>query len=329
MRPKNLDYIFFGVILYVIVAGSWWSYLLLIKNEDAKNAKIELMRVQYQQTSDSNAVLFEESAAYTKLIEKYDRQRWMILGEAVVLLFFMIIGIWRIYISRQKELLLAKQQQNFLLSITHELKSPLAAIKLVLQTLKRPNLKEEQSDHLINTGLKDSNRLHKLVNDLLLAARVDGGYQFEFERVNFTDIVLDAVDAMEAIYEGDIQTVDVQPDVYLDKADPNTLQSLVTNLLENAVKYSGDGKIIKVALNTTDKYGVLNIDDEGIGIPKEERNRVFNKFYRVGTEETRKTKGTGLGLYIVHHFVKAHGGSVQIQPNNPKGTRFTVRIPRS
>ena len=74
---------------------------------------------------------------------------------------------------------------------------------------------------------------------------------------------------------------------------------------------------------------VNNIDDEGIGIPKEERNRVFNKFYRVGTEETRKTKGTGLGLYIVHHFVKAHGGSVQIQSNIPKGTRFTVRIPRS
>ena len=205
----------------------------------------------------------------------------------------------------------------------------MAAIKLVLQTLKRPNLKSEQSDQLINTGLKDSNRLHKLVNDLLIAARVDGGYQFEFEKINFTDLVLDAVDAMEPIFEGDIVTENVDADVILQKADPNTLQSVLINLLENAVKYAGDGKIIKVALNTTEKYAVLHIEDFGIGIPKDERNRVFNKFYRVGTEETRKTKGTGLGLYIVSHFVKAHGGTIQIQSNTPKGTRFIISIPHS
>ena len=122
---------------------------------------------------------------YTKIYKK----KWMIFSESAVLLILALFGIWRIAKSRQRELALANQQRNFLLSITHELKSPIATIKLTLDTFKTRQLNKEQSDMLTVNALADTDRLNKLVEDLLLAARVDGGYQYNFEEVNLIEII--------------------------------------------------------------------------------------------------------------------------------------------
>jgi len=327
MQQKGLDIIFYLVILYVLVAGGWWSYLLYIKNQDALNCKKELLWHRMQDEGVTERQVYLESASYTKLTERYDRQKWMILGEGTVLLFLMILGIWRIAKSRQKEIAIANQQRNFLLSITHELKSPIAAIKLILQTIQKRKLKEAQVKKLTSNALNDTDRLHKLVNDLLLAARVDGGYQYEFEAVNLSAIVQDCIDYYASKYKGSIVFEDTEEAMVLPQADASTLTSVVMNLIGNAIKYAKNSELIRINLNTDKDYCVLEVADNGIGVPKEERESIFEKFYRVGNEDTRKTKGTGLGLYIVKQVVQAHKGQISVRDNQPQGAIFSIKLP--
>lgn len=327
MKLKRQDIIFYLVIGYVLLAGGWWSYLLYIKNEDAQNAKKELLWYKMQEDGLEDHQVYLESATYTKLEDRYTRQRWMILGEGFVLLILTILGISKIYKSRQKEVALAEQQRNFLLSITHELKSPIAAIKLILQTFQRRKLSEEQTNLLTNNALQDTERLHQLVKDLLLAARVDGGYQYTFEEVDFLSIVTYCIQDAAPKFAGKIQLETVEEYVYMQHGDASTLTSIVLNLIENAIKYAKDSEIIKVTLNTTKDNCVFSVIDNGIGISKTEKEKVFDKFYRIGSEETRQTKGTGLGLYIVKQVVNAHKGSITIKDNTPQGTIFCVTLP--
>ncbi len=327
MKLKRQDIIFYLVIGYVLLAGGWWSYLLYIKNEDAQNAKKELLWYKMQEDGLEDHQVYLESATYTKLEDRYTRQRWMILGEGLVLLILTVFGISKIYKSRQKEVALAEQQRNFLLSITHELKSPIAAIKLILQTFQRRKLSEEQTNLLTNNALQDTERLHQLVKDLLLAARVDGGYQYAFEEVDFLSIVTYCIQDAAPKFAGQIELETVEEYVYMQHGDASTLTSIVLNLIENAIKYAKDSEIIKVTLNTTKDNCVFSVIDNGIGISKTEKEKVFDKFYRVGSEETRQAKGTGLGLYIVKQVVNAHKGNITIKDNTPQGTIFCVTLP--
>lgn len=327
MQFKRQDIIFYLVIGYVLLAGGWWSYLLYIKNEDAQNAQKELFWYIMKEQGFEDKQAYLESATYTKIEEKYSRQRWMIMGEGLVLLIFTVFGIWKVAKSRQQEVLLAEQQRNFLLSITHELKSPIAAIKLILQTFERKKLTEKQTDLLTKNALKDTERLHQLVNDLLLAARVDGGYQYSFEEVDLIEIVAYCIQLAQPKYAGEILLETDEEFICIQRGDRSTLTSIVTNIIENAIKYAKKTPIIKITLNTNKDNAVLQVIDTGIGISKTDKERVFEKFYRVGSEETRLTKGTGLGLYIVKQVVTAHKGTVRIKDNSPKGTIFCVKLP--
>jgi signal transduction histidine kinase len=238
-------------------------------------------------------------------------------------MILLLVGLWRIYRIRQKELALALQQQNFLLSITHELKSPLASIQLVLETIQKRQLTTEQLQKLSTSGLKENDRLHRLVQDLLLAARVEGGYEYVFEELNLNELLSETIIWARPKFAGEID-FKAEENLFLSKADKNTLSTAFSNLIENAIKYSGeDGKIAISAYRK--KHQILvEIADTGPGIQKAEREKIFEKFYRIGNEHTRKTKGTGLGLYIVKKVIEAHGGTISLKDNQPKGTVFTV-----
>jgi len=254
----------------------------------------------------------------------------MIFGESSVLLILMIFGISGIAKSRQKELALAKQQRNFLLSITHELKSPLAAIKLTLDTFKRRMLTPDQYKMLTRNALSDTERLNKLVEDLLLAARVEGGYQYTFEEINLEELVLECIRISSLNFDGEIEFNNNYEDSILKSGDRTTLTSVILNLIENAIKYAKESKKIIVNLNKhKGNYVCIEIADFGQGIPKEEQENIFNKFYRIGNEDTRKTKGTGLGLHIVKEVVLAHKGSISVRNNEPNGCVFSILLPKS
>ncbi len=330
---KGVDVLFYFVITYVLVAGGWWAYLLWIKNQDAMLAKQQVLWVQYQQQIGENAQYeaFLTTEPNRRLTRQYDRQNWMILGESVVLLSLIILGIWKIASSRQKEIALTRQQRNFLLSITHELKSPLAVIQLTLDTFNKRKLTPEQQSMLTKNGLSETERLKKLVEDLLLAARVDGGYQYSFEPIDLVDLSKKCIQIITPKFQGNIDFENQLDQATIKQGDPKTLSFVLLNLLENAVKYAQDGrKIIVRLLNSNEKNAyTIEVADFGKGIPKQEREQIFNKFYRVGNEDTRQTKGTGLGLYIAREIVKAHRGKIFVRGNQPKGSVFTITLPRA
>ncbi|CAA6825144.1 MAG: Histidine kinase [uncultured Aureispira sp.] len=329
-KLKGADILFYLVISYVVVAGSWWSYLLYIKNSDALTAKKEVLWLQMKEQGLTDRQIYLESAEYTYLAEQYERQKWMIFSESSVLLIFIVLGIWRIAKSRQKELALAEQQRNFLLSITHELKSPIAVIKLTLDTFKKRTLTPEQSNMLTTNALADTDRLNKLVEDLLLAARVDGGYQYTFETLDLSLLIKRCIQIASPKYLGKIEFDNKVENATLKKGDQTTLSSVFLNIIENAIKYAPNTSkiIVKLMQNKENTY-CIEITDFGQGISKLERENIFEKFYRIGNEDTRKTKGTGLGLYIVKQIVKAHKGTVTLKSNQPTGSVFQVTLPKS
>lgn len=328
-KIKGTDILFYFVITYVMVAGGWWSYLLYIKNGDALAAKKQILWLSMKEQGITDKQIYLESPEYTRLAEQYERQKWMIFGESSVLLTLIVLGIWRIAKSRQRELALAQQQRNFLLSITHELKSPIAVIKLTLDTFNKRTLTPEQSKMLTTNALADTERLNKLVEDLLLAARVDGGYQYTFEAIDLDALTQDCIQIAAPKYTGEIEFNNTISNPILQKGDQTTLAFVVLNIIENAIKYAQDtSKIIVNLMQTKENMFCIEIADFGQGIPKAERENIFNKFYRIGNEDTRKTKGTGLGLYIAQQIIKAHKGNISVRSNQPNGSIFSIILPK-
>jgi len=317
------------VIAYMMLAFAWWSVLLYTKNRDAFEAKRELLKMglvaEGLVVSEAD---FYRHPRYQSLEEQYRRQELMILGEASVFVISLVISIWLINRAYQKEVLTAQQQRNFLLSITHELKSPLASIRLVLDTLaKHKRLQPRQEEGLIRNGLQETERLHGLVNDLLLSARLESAYQPDRDRVNLRELFQEVLSNLETKYPRAEFCFEEQHPIENLRGDRAGLTSMAYNLLENAVKYSRDTPRVSVRIATDNGHAVIEVADRGIGIPEKERKRVFEKFYRVGNEDTRATKGTGLGLYIIHQIVKAHNGHIQVYDNEPQGTVFKIRLP--
>jgi two-component system phosphate regulon sensor histidine kinase PhoR len=327
-RNINLRLLSYTVIAYMMLAFAWWSVLLFVKNRDAYMAKRDKDRIVLiaRGVVRSDAEYFE-SDYYKDLTRKYKSQEWMILGESAVFVLSLVIGIWLINRGYNKEVHAARQQRNFLLSITHELKSPIASIRLVLETLAKRRLKKEQSEKLNSSALKELDRLNGLVNDLLLSARLETAYQLNLEPVQLDELLSELLDEMQAKYPNAQFSFQANEESVVVNCDKTGLTSVALNLLENAVKYSGKQPRIDLLLESDEKKVVFSVIDNGIGIEDKEKKNIFNKFYRVGSEDTRKTKGTGLGLYIVRQIVRAHKGSIDVVNNKPQGTVFIVTLP--
>ncbi|MGB4773575.1 MAG: HAMP domain-containing sensor histidine kinase [Daejeonella sp.] len=260
------------------------------------------------------------------LIQSQPHRQGMIMSETAVFICVFLVGAYYLQKSLKKERKLHKQQKNFLLSVTHELKSPLASIKLVLQTIQKRDLDETQKKTFIKNSLKDIERLDDLVEKMLISCQIDNqSYSFPKEEFNVSALVEKIADRLQ------IHTCNSQ---YIKTAiksgmkitgDKFALTAVFTNLIENAVKYSPPGAEVDVKL-FADEEGQVNfyVADQGIGIIDEEKPRIFDKFYRVGNEDTRKTKGTGLGLYIVKRVLDNHLASIRVKNNQPSGTVFEV-----
>jgi signal transduction histidine kinase len=317
---KSGNILFVIIVVYILAAGFWWSYLLNSKNREVLDAQIQKLEILQKTNGEDLLKIAKEKKS---VLARFNRQRWMIIGEGAVFMIILLIGLWRIYRIRQKELALALQQQNFLLSITHELKSPLASVQLVLETIQKRQLTAEQLQKLSINGLKENDRLHRLVQDLLLAARVEGGYEYVFERLDLDLILRECVGWAMPKYGGPIN-FESSGDIVLKAADKTTLSTAFSNLIENAVKYSETNAPINIKAYRKKHQIFVEIADFGPGIVKSEREKIFNKFYRIGSEHIRKTKGTGLGLYIVKKVIEAHNGSISVKENQPNGAIFTA-----
>lgn len=252
-------------------------------------------------------------------------RKGMIIGEGLIFLAIFIMGVIKLRKHLSRESYYHHQQQNFLLAITHELKSPLASVKLYLQTILKRDLDRSQQQVFLSNSLKDIERLDDLVENVLLATKLENrSFNLPKEDINLSALLDDVVDRMQKnTCKTEIIKTDVQEGLIL-HADKFAITNVVTNLLENAIKYSPPCATVQVDLFEKDDNIIFSVADRGPGIPDEEKKRIFNKFYRMGNENTRKTKGTGLGLYIVRSVLQKHNATIKVKDNVPNGTIFEV-----
>ncbi len=315
------------VIAYMILAFGWWSYHLWEQNDRLFDAEKRALELRFtKQNQGVNLTQLLQTAEYKKIDAAWCKERRMVVAEGIFFTFCLIFGLWVIRTSANRETQLARQRRNFMLSITHELKSPIASVRLVLETLGKRELRRDQLEMLCTNGLKDATRLQNLVEDLLLAARLENNWQPHTEPVDLATLAQEAAARLAVRFPHADMDVQVPPGLPLIQADKSGLTSVVQNLLENAIKYSPEGARVQFSAEQITGGIRFRVADQGQGIPESERTAVFEKFYRLGNEETRSATGTGLGLYIVRQVVQAHSGSIQISENKPKGTVFTVEL---
>jgi len=202
----------------------------------------------------------------------------------------------------------------------------LAAIKLSIQTIVKRDLDKARQVSLLNNSLKDIERLDDLVENMLLATKIENrSYSFPKEDFNFSELVYRITDRLQVHSCGNEQLINaqIQPNLQL-MGDKFALSSVVTNLIENAVKYSSPCDEINVLLDKVDGHIRLSVIDKGPGISDAEKMLIFDKFYRVGNENVRKAKGTGLGLFIVKEVLQYHDADIIVKDNLPQGSIFEV-----
>jgi signal transduction histidine kinase len=313
-------------ICYMLFAFAWWTVLLLRKNEDARSARIELEKMRYESKSLNPKSDYLSNQLSTDIERKYDRQRSMIWMEGSFIFLGFLLGIFYILRVYNKDVSFANQRRNFLLSITHELKSPIASIQLILETFVKRQLEPQQFLKLNNSAIIEANRLHELVNNLLLSARLEVEYKPDAELISINQLLEEIITRLKVKYPNAILTFHATEIPHL-KGERMGITSVFLNLIENAIKYSKTTPQVDIQAKYINDKFVINISDLGLGIPEKEKKKIFDKFYRVGSEETRHTKGTGLGLYIVNQIIKAHNGTIQVLDNLPQGTSFKVVLP--
>ncbi len=325
--PTNPFRTFYVVFTYIIAFTLWWAYLLYAKNETAYTETVELNEIRFRQT---NATIdYQSTDDFAKVYSKYKRQKFMILSEGLAFLVLMLLGLLRVRKVFLQEIELAEQQKNFMLSITHELKSPLSSIKLALQTMRKRKLEPDQSERLIGNSLSDIDRLDSLIDNILFAAKIERSETgFSDAETDISELTLHLVQKFYDNKKAIVIDAQIQQGIYM-QVDSLAYSSVVINLLENAMKYADANTKVKLRLSTDSSGIIFSVADNGVGIPDDFKTKIFEKFYRIGSEETRSVKGTGLGLYIVKRVTEIYNGRISVTNNQPKGTVFTVTFPQT
>ena len=295
MKKKNA--VFFYVLgAYVVLQFIWWGFHL-----------IELTKeLDSQQSIVSNRV-------------------FMIMSEGFVFFTILLLGLWKVRTSIKKELKYSVRQNNFLLSVTHELKTPLAANKLYLQTILKRELSPDKKKELIEKAISENLRLEGMVDNILNASRIENdAVHFYKEKIDLTLLLSEIANRFNKIISKEVIEIDLEPEITIE-GDRFMIETSVNNLLENAIKYAGiENSIYLYLKETEDDEIIFGVKDQGIGVPLEYQKEIFEKFVRNENEETRSQKGTGLGLFITAEFIKIHGGTISYKDNSPKGANFEI-----
>lgn len=291
---KNLTIFFYFLSLYVIIQFVWWGYHILDLTE--------------QLSGDT---------------PKGNKKMIMIVGEGVVFLAILIFGIIRIRRSIRKELEFSKNQNNFLLSVTHELKTPIASTKLYLQTLQKRIIDEKKREEIIAKALQQNQQLERLIDNILNASRLENKrLVLHKEDTNVSAFLTSIFDRYTKQYPHIPFINKIQQDI-IAEIDPFIFETVVNNLIENAIKYAGNDGPITIELLKKEKL-IIKVKDSGHGIPLNDRKNIFKKFYRIGNEDTRTQKGSGLGLFIVKELSRLHKSQIKYYDNQPNGSVFEL-----
>jgi K+-sensing histidine kinase KdpD len=302
------------MLAYALAALLWWYIDLNKQNTVIAGLHIELLN---KNDADYQTKL-------ENILRLQHRKTAQFIGEGSFFLALILIGAVFVYRATHKEFKLSQQQHNFMTAVTHELKTPIAVTQLNLETLLKRTLDEERQKSLLKNSIAETYRLNDLCNNILLASQFDAGvYHTHQQKVCVSDIVKKTVKNYSERFPLHKFETDIDENIFL-SGEEILLQMLLNNLVENAVKYSSKESTVRVSLKKDENFVTLKIADEGLGISEEEKKKIFQKFYRVGNENTRKAKGSGLGLYLCKQIVSQHKGKIEVNNNIPKGTIFTV-----
>lgn len=256
-----------------------------------------------------------------------------LLVFGVVFFALIITGLVLNTIFLIREIRRNEQQDAFLNAVTHELKTPIASIRLYLETLKTRKLTEENRSQFYDVMLMDTSRLLTTVEQVLQASRTkDRNRLLNISDIDAAELLKECIGIIRSRYNLEDELKFSEPSTAITiSGDRSELQTVLTNLLDNAVKYSGES--IKVMIKLTDinkRFTEILIKDSGVGIQPAELKRIFKRFYRVPNLSTQKAKGTGLGLHIARTIVKKHGGDIFVESKGEnRGTTFIVRLPKA
>lgn len=312
-RQRSIVWLFAGLTVYILAQFVWWAVLLL-----RHDAELSTLRRESGTTRGPDGLHVSSGSGAV-----------MVLGEASVFLALLLLVMWLTYRAVRRDLRMASAQRNFLLAVTHELRTPIAAVKLQLQTLARHGLDETQRSSLLTTAAQETERLSLLTDKVLMATAGEDGLRLRPERTDVADAIRAAVDQARSTFAQDHVLELRAPQQLHAIADARALRSVLDNLIENAVKYSPLGSRIEVEVESDATTWRIMVSDEGPGIPEKERERIFERFYRAGSEETRERPGTGLGLYIVKQLMDRAHGRISVRRREPHGSIFTAIFPRS
>ncbi len=314
-RLRTIYFLYWFLLTYIIAALIWWFIALSNQNQMMTDYKL----------SELNPSKLNDQKEISKIKDEKRRKTGQFIGEGVTFLLLIVVGAVVVFRAVRRQFKQSQQQQNFIMALTHELKTPIAVAKLNLETLQKHKLSEEQQQQLISNTLQEAGRLNTLCNNLLLTSKIEAGeYMLTTEKIDLAELVTESVNDFKIRFPKRNIQLSLGNDIYL-TGDRLLLQMAINNLLENAIKYSGKEGKIYVDL-TGNNTIILLIKDEGKGIPEDEKDKIFNKFYRIGNLHTKEAKGTGLGLYLTKKIVEQHNGNIIVTDNTPHGSIFEIKL---
>ena len=250
-------------------------------------------------------------------------------GLAIILSVTLFGGylLWR---DVNREMRVAALRSQFVSSVSHELKTPLTALRMFAETLQLERVDPAARAEYVATIVSETERLTRLLNNVLDFSKIEEGRKaYRRETASLADIVRAAARTMAYPFEqhGFVLRVEVDDSLPPVNVDTDALEQAILNLLSNAMKYSGSGTTIDLRLAREGGDAIISVRDNGIGIASADQARIFDKFYRVSTAENQRIPGTGLGLTIVDHIVRAHDGAVRVESAPGRGSVFSIRLP--
>ncbi len=305
-----------------------FNYILKKANDCAKNYKListvqksAIINDSIHITITFNAPPAEIEKIKTRLDSK--QNAWLGEGITVGLLTLIIIGLMYYFLDRM--IRFNQQKANFMMAVTHELKTPIAAAKLAIQTVIR-NKNQANQERVLEISKQSMDRLSGLMERVLLATQFENRLPSKNEKwIHIHEIISQAIEEGQFSIGETLKNNLVESKDFLIYCDAQMLKIVFINLFTNSIKYSEEN-CVNVSVNSFVRDGVfgVTVTDQGIGIPSEERNRIFEKFYRVGDERTRSRQGSGLGLYLVKQILNLHKANIEVTANVPNGSKFNI-----
>lgn len=316
---KFAEYAFWVLVVYILAALAWW-YIELDQQND--------LMLQYK-TATLQRTGNDTEAAIASIQDEHQRNAKQYIGEGLTFFIFILLGGVFLYVAVRRQIRYHLQQRNFMMAVTHELKTPIAVTKLSLETLKRHQLDEDKKNKIIHQAINETERLDTLCNNILLSSQLDAGsYQLSKNNVDISALLNSIVEAYANRYPERSFQDQIEKGLHC-VGDEFLIRIAINNIMGNAVKYTPSHAPVEITCALVDGQTEILVKDQGDGIPDQMKSKIFEKFYRLEDERTRKAKGTGLGLYLSTKIIQDHGGSMFVKDNTPKGSIFVIHLPKS